>query len=70
VHQLTEGRIRHLRQQVQMIAHPAVGVQSRAEAPEDLADDLVETLTIVAGVEDPLPVVASQHDVIETARNM
>lgn len=53
-----------------MIAHPAVGMQSRTKARENLADDLIETRTIAARVEDALPVVAPQHDVIDPSRNV
>ena len=53
-----------------MIAHPAVSMQSRTEAREDLAHDLIEARAIAARVEDVLPVVAPQHDVIDPSRNV
>jgi hypothetical protein len=70
MHQSTERRFGHLREQMQMIAHPAVSMQSRTKAREDLADDLIEARAIAARVEDALPVVAPQHDVIDPSRNV
>jgi len=70
MHQSTEGCFSHLREQMQMIAHPAVSMQSRTKARDDFADDLIEARAIAARVEDVLSVVAPQHDVIDPSRHV
>jgi hypothetical protein len=70
LHHSTERSIGHLPKQMQVIAHPAIGVQSRAEVRHNFTDDRGEPLAIATLVEDALPVVAPQHNMINPSRHV
>jgi hypothetical protein len=68
--ELAQRRIGNLYQHMNMIGHPAEGVNPRRQAMNCFANHIIQPAAIGLGEKDWLPMVAAQGDVIETAWDM
>jgi hypothetical protein len=65
LHQPAEGLFGYLHEQVQMIGHPAIGVDTRTGMFERIGQDFIENLPVGVFEEDVLPMIAASRDVID-----
>ena len=70
LHHLRKRCLADLNQMMNVIAHEHIGVQSVAESPLALFENIQIALTISIVFEDRLPLIAPTHDVIERADEM
>jgi hypothetical protein len=70
LHRARERHVRYLHEQVQVVRHPAVGVQRRCVTPDGAGDDLIEPLAILGAREDRVLMIATQGDMVVSARHV
>ena len=70
LHDVPERTVGDLNQRVQMIGHPAEGMDTGIESSQNVGDDVVECLSISAATEECLTVVTAKNDVIAATRGV
>jgi hypothetical protein len=69
-YQSAKRRVGHLHEQVQVIGHPAVGVNLCGESLERVLDQSVEKIPVLIAKENRLAMIAAKRDMVESARRM
>jgi hypothetical protein len=68
LYEFSEGRIRDLRQQVNVVGHPAVRVHAYTEVANRGGNDFVQKLPVFRRAKDVLPVITPEGHMVEAAR--
>ena len=70
VYEPAKRRVADLRGQMDVIRHPAVRVHSRAIATERSRQEILKHVIVSLAIEDGLPMVTAENDVVEPSGNM
>mgnify|MGYP003460446431 FL=1 len=70
LHQPSERYLCYPGHHVQVIAHPAIGMDTHFGLAGCFGDDFLESIAISITVEDLLAMIAPQRDVVKAARKM